>query len=107
MKFIADENLGSQVPRYLKEQGIDIISIKELATGLPDIEVLEIANQQERILITLDKDFGELVFKEGLLYSGVILLRLRDESVENKKKVLLKLLKFKDNFKGKFTVIRE
>ena len=51
MKFIADENLGSQVPRYLKEQGIDIISIKELATGLPDIEVLEIANQQERILI--------------------------------------------------------
>lgn len=65
-----------------------------------------LANKEECILITLDKDFGELVFKEKLIHSGVIFLRLKDESVENKKKVLLNLLSSKMKFDGKFTVVR-
>ena len=107
MKFVADENLGIRVPKYLKGLGFDIISVIELAKGKPDVDILALANKQDRILITLDKDFGELLFKEKLIHSGVILLRLKDESVENKKKVLVKELKSKKNFSGKFTVIRD
>ncbi len=84
MKFIADENLGIKVPDYLKNLGFDIVAVTQIARGDPDKKVLEIANKQGRVLITLDKDFGELVFKEKLIHSGVILLRLKDESVDNK-----------------------
>lgn len=96
MKFIADENLGSEVPKFLRSLG-----------GEQDPNILSLANNQQRILVTLDKDFGELVFKEGLAHYGVILFRLKDESIENKKKLLLKTLKSKQGFTGKFTAIRE
>ncbi len=107
MKFIADENLGIEVPKYLQSLGIDIIAVVEVAAGEADPNILSLANNQKRILVTLDKDFGELVFKEGLAHFGVILFRLKDESIEHKKKVLLKILKSRKNFTGKFTVIRE
>lgn len=107
MKFIADENLGVEVPKFLRSLGIDIISVVEVAPAKPDPDILSLANNQQRILVTLDKDFGELVFKEGLAHFGVILFRLRDESIENKKKVLLKTLTSKQNFLGKFTTIKE
>ena len=107
MKFITDENLGIKVPDYLKDLGFDIVSVAQIARGDPDKKVLEIANKQGRILITLDKDFGELVFKEKLIHAGVILLRLKDESVDNKKRVLSKALRSKRNFQGKFMVIKD
>lgn len=107
MKFITDENLGIRVPKYLVGLGFDIVSVKEIAQGAPDTDILELANTQGRILITLDKDFGDLVFKEKLIHTGVILLRLKDESVENKKKVLLRELSSKKKFENKFTVVSD
>lgn len=106
MKFIADENLGVEVPKFLRSLGIDIISVIEVALAKPDPYILSLANNQQRILVTLDKDFGELVFKEGLAHFGVILFRLKDESIENKKRILLKTLTSKQNFLGKFTTIK-
>lgn len=107
MRFIADENLGIEVPKFLRGVGIDIIAVVEVAPGESDPNILTLANDEQRILVTLDKDFGELVFREGLASYGVILFRLKDESIENKKKVLLEALKSKKDFTGKFTVIRE
>ncbi len=107
MNFLADENLGILVPKYLQDQGFNIVAIREISPGADDIDVLKLANEQDRILITLDKDFGELVFKEKLLHSGVLLLRLEDESIEIKKKVLLNILKSKRKLYKKFTVISE
>lgn len=106
MKFLADENLGVKIPRYLQSIGIDIISVKDSLSGISDKSVLKLANKQKRILITLDKDFGELVYKEGLIHSGVIYLRLKNQSYENKKAILEKLFKSKRNFEGKFTKIK-
>lgn len=78
-----------------------------MALSKPDTDILSIANKDNRILLTTDKDFGELVFKEKLVHSGVILLRLKDESVENKKRVLLRELKSVKDFAGKFTRVRD
>src|SRR5579864_7900450 len=102
MKFLTDENLGIKIPHYLKDLGFDVISVIDISPGITDPEVLHIANEQDRILITLDKDFGELVFKEGLIHSGVILLRIKDESIENKKRILQKALQSNKDFKNKF-----
>lgn len=107
MKFLADENLGILVPKFLREKGFDVVSIFEKARGADDRKVLQLANKERRILITLDKDFGELIFKEKLIHTGVILLRLKDESVENKMMVLEKILKSRKSYSGKFTVIRK
>jgi len=107
MKFITDENLGVQVPQYLKNLGYDVISVIEVALSKPDTDILTIANEESRILLTTDKDFGELVFKEKLIHSGVILLRLKDESVKNKKKVILRELKSGKKFERKFTRVRD
>lgn len=78
-----------------------------MALSKPDTDILSIANKDNRILLTTDKDFGELVFKEKFVHSGVILLRLKDESVENKKRVLLRELKSDKDFAGKFTRVRD
>lgn len=107
MKFITDENLGIKIPQFLKSLGYDVISVIEVALSKPDTDILKLANEENRILLTTDKDFGELVFKEKLIHSGVILLRLKDESVENKKKVILRELKSGRNFQGKFTRVRD
>lgn len=107
MKFIADEYLGIQVPEYLLSLGFDIVSVTIIAQGKTDLEILNLANQENRVLITQDKDFGELVFKEKLIHFGVILLRLKDQSVANKKRVLLELLQSNQKFQGKFTVIKD
>ncbi len=107
MKFLIDENLGIKVPQYLRSLGFDIISISELSPGIADQKVLNLANTENRILITQDKDFGELVFKEGLLHSGVILLRLKNDSIDNKKKVIEQALKARKDYSNKFTVIKD
>ncbi|MEK7581221.1 MAG: DUF5615 family PIN-like protein, partial [Patescibacteria group bacterium] len=102
-----DENLGSIIPKYLKSVGFNIIWVQKTSPGQQDFEILQLAVIENRILITLDKDFGELVFKEKLTTTGVIFLRLKDESIKNKKRVLLSLLNSKKDLYGKFTVVTE
>lgn len=107
MKYLADENLGIKVVKLLRNLGVDIVSVADLASfGIKDPKVFSLASKEDRILITLDRDFGELVFKQKLAHTGVIFLRLKNESVNNKLKVLSMLLK-QPGLKGKFTVYRE
>ena len=108
MKFIADENIGLAVVKQLRSFGVDVQSVIEIQTGMSDTKVLSIANKGSRILITTDKDFGELVYSKKLVHAGVILLRLRNESVENKFKILRSLLKtHMDELEKSFTVATE
>lgn len=62
-QFIADENIPKESVDILKKQGVDIVSITEFALGLGDTEILDLANKRGRIVITFDKDFGQLIFK--------------------------------------------
>ncbi len=76
MKFVADENFPRDALRLLRQSGFDVTSIAETNPGLPDIEVLGIASAEDRTLLTFDKDFGDLAFRQGLPAScGVILFR--------------------------------
>ncbi|MBN8730825.1 MAG: DUF5615 family PIN-like protein [Acidobacteria bacterium] len=76
MKFVADENFPRDALRLLRQSGFDVTSIAETNPGLPDIDVLGIASAEDRTLLTFDKDFGDLAFRQGLPAScGVILFR--------------------------------
>jgi len=63
MKFLADECCDDGMVKYLREKGIDVTYIQESKSGIADSQVLSEAYQEKRILITEDKDFGELVYR--------------------------------------------
>lgn len=107
MKFLADENIGLAVINPLRRLGFDIKSIKEIKPGLKDPEVLSLANRENRVLITTDKDFGELVFVNKLAHTGVILLRLKRETTNTKFLVLRRLFKKNLQLLHAFTVVSE
>ena len=65
-KLLADENVPVEAVKTLKRRGVDILSITVFSQGLNDREVLNIADRENRILVTFDKDFGELVVKEKI-----------------------------------------
>lgn len=77
MKFLANENIPRIALDLLRDQGVDIISVLAVRRGLKDEEVLGIANEQGRLIVTFDKDFGDLVFRTGMEAKGLVLLRFR------------------------------
>ncbi len=85
MKLLADESVERQVIEQLRQDGFDVTYIAEIEPSISDETVFKLANEKKCLLITSDKDFGELVFKaDKLNLSGVVLLRLAGLSAESK-----------------------
>jgi predicted nuclease of predicted toxin-antitoxin system len=85
MNLLADESVDRQVVERLRQDGHEVSYIAEMEPSIADDIVLERANEQAALLVTADKDFGELVFREGRLTSGgVVLIRLAGLSAERK-----------------------
>lgn len=76
MRWLADECITVSLVRELRGAGHDVLYIAEFAASLSDMEVIALASQEERLLLTADKDFGELVFRRGQAVPGLILLRI-------------------------------
>lgn len=92
MKFLVDECAGQSVTQWLRKNGYDALSISEEMAGATDDQVLEMAFKTDRILITNDKDFGEMIFRHNKPHRGIVLLRLEDERPANKIAYLESLL---------------
>lgn len=75
MQLLADENTDFAVVRGLRAAGHDVVAIAELSPRADDRDVIDRCHREGRILITEDKDFGQLVYASGAQASGVILLR--------------------------------
>lgn len=76
MNLLADEGVDRSVVEKLRQAGHEVSYIAELSPGADDDTILRQANASNALLLTLDKDFGELVFRQGLIHAGVILIRL-------------------------------
>lgn len=93
MKFLLDESVDFPLADYLKELGHDVTAVAhDYPHALKDRQVLAIAHQEKRILVTNDRDFGELIFRQQLPHSGVILFRLEVEDLPAKKAWLKRVL---------------
>jgi predicted nuclease of predicted toxin-antitoxin system len=79
LRWLADECVDAALVAELRHLGHDVIYIAERSAGLADPEVLKQAREDDRLLLTEDKDFGDLVFRSRLSVPGVILLRLSPE----------------------------
>jgi predicted nuclease of predicted toxin-antitoxin system len=94
VRFLVDECTGPGVARWLIAQGHDVFSVFDEARGAKDENLRSQALREARIIITIDKDFGEMVFRDRLPHCGIVLLRLDDQRTVNKVAVLKQLLAY-------------
>ncbi len=106
MRFLADENFPRPALLALRRANWDVLSIAGQRPGIPDEEVAALCAEQERILLTFDKDFGELIFPRGLPSgSGVVPFRLLPESADEAAEIALALVQSQPNLAGVFCVV--
>lgn len=108
MRILANENIPRAAVEALRESGHDVAWVAEDAAGAEDSDVLKRATLEERIVLTLDKDFGELAFRYGLpATSGVILLRTSVQSADVISQALMKALSAQVEWIAHFSVIED
>jgi predicted nuclease of predicted toxin-antitoxin system len=89
MKFLLDQSADFRLIPHLRQLGHDVHVIsRQYPSGLPDEDVLAIAREEQRILIVADRDFGELIFHQGVAHAGVIFFRLPGAPLHTKIKQL-------------------
>lgn len=105
LKLLLDESLGIKVYEELKSMNLNVQSVIVERRGIKDIEVVNMAKLHNKVIATMDKDFGYL----ALSYSppGVILLRLRDPRVPNRIRVLLKVMELREKLYGFLTIVTD
>jgi predicted nuclease of predicted toxin-antitoxin system len=107
MRFLADESCDFNIVRFLRKEGYDVSSIVESHSGAADEFVISLARKEERILMTEDKDFGHLVFTQGLPATGVILIRFFPKERKEIGKTIVNLIKKEqDKLKNSFVVVQ-
>jgi predicted nuclease of predicted toxin-antitoxin system len=108
MRFLVDECTGPAVARWLRNQKHEVFSVYEEARGMEDDVIIQKAFEENWILITNDKDFGEKVYRERRSHRGVVFLRLEDERSSSKIEVLRRLLaRYADQLQDHFVVVTE
>ncbi len=80
MNFLADESVDQQIVDRLRADGHAVVYVAEMDPGIDDKGVLSAANKRMALLVTADKGFGELVFRQRLISKGVVLVRLAELS---------------------------
>ena len=106
MRFLADENIPAAAVAALKAAGNDVAWVRSESPGLIDPDVLAWAVREGRILITFDKDFGELA-RAGTPAGagGVVLFRLPMPKGEKAGRLISKVIASRDDWVGHFSVI--
>src|SRR6185295_1271582 len=93
MKFVADENVDLPIITRLRNDGHEVHAVIEGFAGISDDEVLKQANKQGVVLLTGDKDFGELVYRDHRYNCGIVLIRLAGLSNNEKAEIVANVVK--------------
>lgn len=104
--FLADESVDFRIVTSLRDEGYHIEAILEMTPSISDERVLNIANELEAILLTEDKDFGDLTYRLDKPNHGIILIRMSGIPIQEKTNKIIKVLKeHLDELAHSFTVI--
>ncbi len=107
LKFLIDVGVGKGIENYLHAEGYDIKAVRDIDPCLEDEKIIRTAFLENRMVITMDKDFGELVYHSLMEHSGVLLLRLEDANGSKKLKVLKFIIEnYSDRIKNCFCVFQ-
>jgi len=106
MTFLADENFPRLAVEALRQAGLDVLGIAEESPGISDDEVLALSVSTSRILLTFDKDFGELAYRRNLpSQGGIVLFRLTPQSPDEIAALALSAIQGQHPWAGHFSVI--
>jgi predicted nuclease of predicted toxin-antitoxin system len=108
VRWLIDECVDANLATLLHESGHDVVYMYEIAPREADTEVMNRAERETRLLLTEDKDFGDLVFRQARQVPGIVLLRI-DPSRRSLKgpRLLAAIEHFGDALFGRYTVIEE
>lgn len=108
MRILANENFPSIAVDALRSHGHDVAWIRTDAPGSRDVDVLRRAQAEDRIVVTFDKDFGELAFRSRLpATSGIILFRISMSSSDYVARMAVAALDSRTDWAGNFAVIED
>lgn len=110
MRIVVDENLSRELVQQLQQQGHRVWFVPDVQPGLKNGEVLDYANQQQALLITGDKsDFGELIFRQGKLCLGLLVVRLPAKMVPTQRVAAVAgaIAEYGEQLLGKIAVLAE
>lgn len=108
MRLLANENFPLDAVLSLRAAGHDVAWIREDAPGARDPDVLARGQTEKRILLTFDKDFGELAFRARLdANSGIILFRIATPSAQHVARACVHVLASRNDWPGHFSVIED
>ena len=108
MRLLVNENVTGTVIREMRQRGHDVLSVKESMRSEADDTILARAQGEERIVVTHDKDFGELAFRCGLPAScGIVLLRLAGSDPGTDNRRIVEALESRSDWVGHFSVITD
>ena len=108
MRLLANENFPQDAVDALRKNGHDVAWIREDARGSLDEQVLARAQDEKRVLVTFDKDFGELAFHAKLPATlGIILFRIVPRSSQHIAQVAVQALESRSDWEGHFSVIED
>lgn len=93
IRFLADENISPLTVKYIKEQGYDIVTVTNISLkSKPDEEIVHWAAKNNHIILTFDLDFGTIYYFSSKKTTGIIVLRLKPQTIENANEAIKKLL---------------
>jgi predicted nuclease of predicted toxin-antitoxin system len=104
-KFIVDVGVGRSIEEWLSSQNFQVLAISAINPEMDDYQIIKLAIKENGTIITMDKDFGELVFKNNNLHKGILLLRLDDAVSEEKLAVIQNIIpEHLEHLKNNFSV---
>jgi predicted nuclease of predicted toxin-antitoxin system len=108
VRWLADECVAAPLVASLRGTGHDVLYVAEAAAGLSDADVIALALREKRLLLTEDKDFGDLVVRRGHAVPGVVLMRIDPENAELKKiRLAAAIERYGEGLFGRYMVIEE
>jgi predicted nuclease of predicted toxin-antitoxin system len=105
VRLLVDVSAGQAVVDALRQIGHDVIAVRDRDPRMPDADILLWAVAEQRLVVTTDKDFGELVYRSGRSHAGVLLLRLEAMRTIDKVRIVEAIFRqFGHLLAGRFTV---
>jgi predicted nuclease of predicted toxin-antitoxin system len=108
LRILANENFPGAAVSALRDRGHDVVWVRTESPGISDQDVLALAQSTARLLVTFDKDFGELAFRHGLPSTcGIVLFRIAAPTPDRVATVAATALESRDNWQGHFSVVED
>ena len=107
LKLLLDVGVSKKAEEQLSKK-YDLRAVRDIDPRLPDHKILEMAVSEKRMVVTMDKDFGELVYRSGLQHHGVLILRMEESDGNEKTEVLSQLFEhYGERMSGHFCVYQD